>query len=176
MPKIIENAKENLILEGRKILIEKNYAELNIRDIAKNCGVGIGTFYNYFSNKELFVSEIFIDDWKNTLNLVDELMDSSEPLKEKVRKIYLSMQSFVDKYISIFYEIAMLKGYENKRDYDMRELYEKVEELIAIEVEKGYITSKLSPKKLAYFIISNLMYLSKNKYMSFDELYEHMKL
>lgn len=176
MPKILENIKEKLIIEGRKILIEQNYKQLNIRDIAKNCGIGIGTFYNYFSNKEDFVSEIFRDDWKNTLCLADELMSSNEPFKEKVRKIYFSMQGFVDKYIAIFYEIAMLKGYEHKTEYDIKDLYLKMEEIISVEKEKGNIRSNLSPEKLSHFIVSNLTYLSKNKYMSFDELYNQMNL
>ncbi len=176
MPKIIENVKESLILEGRKTLIEKNYKELNIRDIAKNCNIAIGTFYNYFSNKEEFVSEIFKDDWRNTLNLAERLKTSEEPLKEKIRKIYISMQDFVDKYISIFYEIAMLKGYESKRDYDMQDIYVKVQEILSIEKNKGNVKSPLSMQKLAHFIVINIMDLNKNKYMSFDELYEQMNI
>lgn len=176
MPKIIENVKESLILEGRKTLIEKNYKELNIRDIAKSCGIAIGTFYNYFSNKEEFVSEIFRDDWRNTLNLAERLKTSEESLKEKIRKIYISMQNFVDKYISIFYEIAMLKGYESKRDYDMQDIYVKIEEILSIEKNRGSIKSSLSMQKLAHFIVINIMDLNKNKYMSFDELYEQMNI
>ena len=176
MPKIIENVKDTLVEEGRKTLIEKNYTNLNIRDIAKNCGIAIGTFYNYFPNKEEFVSEIFRDDWRNTLSLADSLKFSDEPMKEKVRKIYLSMQDFVDRYISIFYEIAMLKGYETKREYDLKDIYIKLEEIISIERSKGNIKSSLSSEKLSHFIVSNLMYLSKNKYISFDELYNHMNI
>lgn len=176
MPKIIENAKEKLILEGRKALLEKNYKELNIRDVAKSCNIAIGTFYNYFSNKEEFVSEIFRDDWRSTIGLADSLKASEEPLGEKIKKIYLSMQGFVDRYLTIFYEIAVLKGYERKRNYDMKDLYIKLEEILSIEKAKGNIKSNLELNKLTHFIISNLMYLSQNKYMSFDELYNHMNI
>lgn len=176
MPKIIENLRENLILEGRKTLIEKNYSELNIRDIAKSCGVAIGTFYNYFSNKEIFVTEIFMDDWRNTLQLTEGLRNTNESFKEKIRQIYLSMQSFVDKYISIFYEIAMMKGYDSKNAYNIEDLIERIELLIAEEIRKGTLSTTLSTDKLTHFVISNLMYLIKNKYMSFDELFDHLKL
>jgi AcrR family transcriptional regulator len=176
MPKIIENVKEKLILEGRKALLEKNYKELNIREVAKNCGIAIGTFYNYFPNKESFVSEIFKDDWRNTIDLAEELKTSEEPLKAKIGKIYFSMQGFVDRYLTVFYEIAMLKGYERKRDYDMKDLYIKIEEILSIEETKGNIKSKLEPQKLTHFVVSNLMYLSQNKYMSFDDLYDQMNI
>jgi AcrR family transcriptional regulator len=176
MPKIIENVRENLILEGRKTLIEKNYKELNIREISKISGIAIGTFYNYFSNKEEFVSHIFKDDWKNTLDLSDKLKISNQPLKEKVELIYLSMQNFIDKYLSIFYEISMIKGYPSEREHDMKDLYKRLEEIIDIEKGKGTINSSMTSEKLSHFILSNLVYLSKNKYVSFDELYKQMGL
>ncbi|MDP4091063.1 MAG: TetR/AcrR family transcriptional regulator [Bacillota bacterium] len=176
MPKIIENVNEKLILEGRKTLLEKSYRELNIRDVAANCDIGIGTFYNYFHNKEEFVAKIFRDDWGNTLNLADNLKSSTEPLKEKIRKIYLSMQGFVDRYLSIFYEIAMIKGYERNETESMKLIYTKVEEILSVEKAEGNIKSRLSAEKLSHFIVSNLMYLCESKYISFDELYDHMNI
>ena len=176
VPKIIENIKENLISEGRNTLIEKSYKELNIRDIAKNCGIGIGTFYNYFENKEVFVHEIFMDDWRKILGLSEDLKSSQDPLKDKIRNIYLFLDGFVDKYLSIFYEISQLKGYSPERDDDMSDLYTMVEEILNIEKSNGTINSLLTPHSLSHFIVSNLMYLSKTKYISFDELYSHMNI
>ncbi len=176
VPKIIENIKENLILEGRKTLIEKSYKEMNIRDIAKNCDIGIGTFYNYFENKEKFVHEIFMDDWRKIIGLSESLTSLKVPLKEKIREIYIYLDGFVDKYLSIFYEISMLKGYGPERDDDMKELYTMVEGILSIEKANGTIKSLLTPHSLSHFIVSNLMYLSKTKYISFDELYSHMNI
>ncbi|EGD47950.1 regulatory protein TetR [Ruminiclostridium papyrosolvens DSM 2782] len=176
MPKIIENIKENLILEGRETLIDKSYKELNIRDIAKNCGIGIGTFYNYFENKEKFVHEIFMDDWRKIIGLSESLKFSKLPLKEKIREIYIYLDSFVDKYLSIFYEISMQKGYSPERNNDMKDLYISVEGILNIEKDNGTIKSMLTPHSLSQFIVSNLMYLSKTKYISFDELYSHMNI
>lgn len=176
MPKIIENIKENLILEGRETLIEKSYKELNIRDIAKSCGIGIGTFYNYFENKEKFVHEIFMDDWRKIIGLSESLKFSKLPLKEKIREIYIYLDGFVDKYLSIFYEISMQKGYSPERNNDMKDLYISVEGILNTEKDNGTIRSMLTPHSLSQFIVSNLMYLSKTKYISFDELYSHMNI
>ncbi len=176
VPKIIENIKENLIIEGRKTLIEKSYKELNIRDIAKNCDIGTGTFYNYFQNKEEFVYEIFMDDWRKIIVLSESLKSLKVPLKDKIREIYIYLDGFVDKYLSIFYEISMLKGYGPERDGDMKDLYKMVEEILNIEKANGSIKSMLPTHSLSYFIVSNLMYLSKTKYISFDELYSHMNI
>jgi AcrR family transcriptional regulator len=176
VPKIIENIKENLIQEGRKTLLEKSYKELSIRDAAKNCGIGIGTFYNYFENKEEYVSQIFKDDWEKTLMLAEGLKLSDEPLKEKIKKVYISLDGFVDKYLSVFYEISMIKGYGPDRDHDVKDLYTKVEEILDMEMANGKLKSPLSPRSLSYFIVSNLIYLTKTKYISFDELYDQMNI
>jgi len=178
MPKIIENLRETIILEAKKILLTQGFKDLNIREMAKICNIGTGTFYNYFSTKEDLVAEIFREDWKKVSNLVDELKYTKEPCKEKIRKIYLSIGLFVNSYIPIFYEMAMLSG----NDYRCREanrydvLYTKIGELLDIEKSKGNVISTLSSYKLAELIISNLMYINKNNFISFDELYDNLKI
>lgn len=176
MPKLIENVKENLIIEGRKTLLDKSYRELNIRDVSKNSGIAIGTFYNYFSNKEDFVHEIFKDDWNNTLSLVDDLKNTNEPIKEKFRMIFLSFEGFLDRYMPIFYEISMLNGYEGNEQNYIADFYVKVQELLELEKKRGNVTSSLTMDKLSRFIISNITALSKTKYMTFDELFENIKI
>ncbi|MBZ9689603.1 TetR/AcrR family transcriptional regulator [Clostridium estertheticum] len=178
MPKVIENLRETIILEAKKILLTQGFKDLNIREIAKGCTIGTGTFYNYFSTKEDLVAEIFREDWKKVSNLVDELKHTEEPCKEKIRKIYVSIGMFVNSYIPIFYEMAMLNG----NDYRCREanrydvLYIKISELLDIEKSKGTVHSTLSSYKLAELIVSNLMYINKNKFISFDELYDNLKI
>ncbi|WP_242855579.1 hypothetical protein [Ruminiclostridium josui] len=70
----------------------------------------------------------------------------------------------------------MLKGYSPERDDDMKELYTMVEDILNIEKANGAIKSMLTPHCLSHFIVSNLVYLSKTKYISFDELYCHMNI
>lgn len=178
MPKIIENLRETILLEGKKLLLNKNYKDLNIREIAKNCNIGIGTFYNYFSNKEELVSEIFRMDWKKVSCIINDLKTTDEPCKEKFRTIYMSLDSFISSYISIFYEMAVNVEHTCgcKESNKFNTIYSSVSELIDLEKEKGNIKSSMESSKLAQLIISNLVYLNKNKYMSFDELYHSFNL
>ncbi|MBU3129122.1 TetR/AcrR family transcriptional regulator [Clostridium tagluense] len=178
MPKVIENLRETILIEAKNILLNQNFKDLSIREIAKSCNIGTGTFYNYFSTKEELVTEIFREDWKKVSNLVEDLKLTNEPCKEKIRKIYISIGIFVNSYIPIFYEMAMLSGNgyrcREANRYDV--LYTKISELLDIEKSKGNIISTLSSYKLAELIISNLMYLNKNKFISFDELYDNLKI
>lgn len=178
MPKIIENLKETIILESRRLLANKGYDDFNIREIAKHCNIALGTFYNYFPTKDELVIEIVREDWKEISNLVEKLMVTDESFKEKIRKIYLAVGQFISNYISIFMEMAMLKkpSYNHESPDRFQLLYNKLGELIDIERAKGHIHSRLSSYNLAQLIMSNLIYLNKNQYISFDELYDHLKL
>lgn len=64
MPKIINNLREKLMVKGREILIFKGYNSLNIRDLVKECDIAIGTFYNYYKNKDEIVNAIIKADWE----------------------------------------------------------------------------------------------------------------
>lgn len=55
-------------------------------------------------------------------------------------------------------------------------LYTKISELLDIEKSKGNVTSTLYSYNLAELIVSNLMYLNKHKFISFDELYDSLKI
>lgn len=178
MPKVIKNLRETILSEAKNILLTENFNALSIREIAKRCNIGTGTFYNYFSTKEQLAAEIFREDWKKVSILVDELKLTEEPCKEKFRKIYLSIGVFVSSYISIFNEMAA----HSEDDYRCKEankydiLYTKISELLDIEKAKGNVVSTLSSYNLAEFMISNIMYLNKSKFISFDELYDNFKI
>ena len=55
--------KKAVIFEaGRELFQQKGFKDINVSDITKKAGVGVGTFYNYFESKEQLFLEIFIDE------------------------------------------------------------------------------------------------------------------
>ena len=79
MPKIIQNLPEKLIEETRRQVMEVGYTALNMREIARNCGVGIGTVYNYFPSKDALIAQFLLQDWKVSLERIHlSVRESSE--------------------------------------------------------------------------------------------------
>ena len=109
MPKYIENLKERIIIEAKKSLKEKN--NLSIRDLAFKCDIAIGTIYNYFDNKETILASIITEDFKECLNKVDELINSSDDFITGAKGIYDGFGEFVAKYLETW------KNYQDNQKY-----------------------------------------------------------
>lgn len=79
-----EEKRRNIALSCRELLLEQGINSLTISHIAQTAGVGKGTIYEYFENKEDIVFEIittFIADHeKKLLALVDEPITTKEKL------------------------------------------------------------------------------------------------
>lgn len=78
MPKIIENVREQLLAEAKKQVFEHGYADTTIRSVARACGVGVGTVYNYFSSKEMLIATFVYEDWKGYLTNM-QLLPNDQP-------------------------------------------------------------------------------------------------
>ena len=81
MPKIIENLKDRLLTEAQRQIAEDGYETVTIRGIAKGCGVGVGTVYNYFPSKDALIAAYLLGDWQDCLEEMGaEAEASDEPL------------------------------------------------------------------------------------------------
>ena len=79
-----EEKRRNIALSCRALLLEHGISELTISQIAKTAGVGKGTIYEYFENKEDIVFEIirtFIIEHEKRL---EEISRTDMPVREKL--------------------------------------------------------------------------------------------
>lgn len=175
MPKIIENIKETILEKGKEMLLEGSYSSFNIRNLAKRCGLGLGTIYNHFENKEVLVYHIFLSDWENTIELADEMKEENLPIREKLNRIYISLETFASNYMRVFWEMSggSQSGCPSNR-YD--ELHNKIEDIISVEQARGNININTDIDKLSYFIMSNMLNNLKSKYLTFDEMMDFINV
>jgi len=86
MPIIVnkEKKRRNIALSCRELLLEHGINSLTISQIAQTAGVGKGTIYEYFENKEDIVFEIIttfiIEHEKKLLELVEASITTKEKL------------------------------------------------------------------------------------------------
>ena len=106
MPKIIENLESRLIEEAKKQIEESGYGAMTIRSIAKACGVGVGTVYNYFSSKEELIATRLLDDWNQCIVAIQAVSTYSESPRPVALCIYDQLVSFSCRHTAIFRDEA----------------------------------------------------------------------
>ena len=106
MPKIIENLKDRLIAEARKQIEASGYGAVTIRSIAKACGVGVGTVYNYFSSKEELVATDLLEDWKQCVAAIDAVSRNADTPRPVALCIYDQLTCFAHRHRAIFQDEA----------------------------------------------------------------------
>jgi AcrR family transcriptional regulator len=102
MPKIIKNLENRLIEEANRQIKEAGYGATTIRSIAKACGVGVGTVYNYFSSKEELIAIHLLDDWKGCMTAIHAVSAYSDSPTPVLRCIYDQLCQFARRHENIF--------------------------------------------------------------------------
>ena len=111
MPKIIENLPQRLAEEARRQIEQSGFSAMTIRSVAKGCGVGVGTVYNYYSSKEELVATFMLSDWKDCVAAIQCCADGSETLEPVLLTVYEKLRLFLEEYDPIFRDEAAAISY-----------------------------------------------------------------
>lgn len=106
MPKIIENLESKLKEEAKRQIEACGYGALTIRDLAKACGVGVGTVYNYFPSKEHLVACYLLDDWNQRTAAIRAVSDASGLPRPVAQSIHRQLLDFAHTHRAIFRDEA----------------------------------------------------------------------
>ena len=79
-----EAKRRNIALSCQGILYEHGIENLTISQIAQTAGVGKGTIYEYFANKEDIVFEIITTIVQSNIEALETLVDAPLPTREKL--------------------------------------------------------------------------------------------
>lgn len=92
MPKIIDDLRDTLLAESRKMLLSGG--ELTIRGVAKCCHVAVGTVYNYFKSKDELMAYVMLEDWQQTVSGMQAGALTSPDAMTGLRCVYDGLTGF----------------------------------------------------------------------------------
>ena len=165
MPKIIENLESKLIEEAYKQVMQSGYGAFTIRSVAKACGVGIGTVYNYFQSKDDLLAAFLLRDWRNCMTVIVNTSEQSASPEPVVRCIFDQLLSYAERHQVIFRDEAAAANFAGA----FGRYHGLLRAQLAAPVRK-YCSSDF----LAEFIAESLLTWSMSG-KSFDEIYEILK-
>lgn len=106
MPRVIENLKEKILAEAKRQMREVGYGAMTIQSIARACGVGVGTVYNYFPSKDEIVIASVAADWMEHMQTIRTVTRYATTYESVVRCIYDQIHAFGVEHEYVFQDAA----------------------------------------------------------------------
>lgn len=83
MPKSVLCDKKEICEKVKNLFLVNGYSGVDIKTIAQECKMAVGTFYNYYENKEEIFCEVINNSWSlflETLRVKDNLVEFIEEI------------------------------------------------------------------------------------------------
>lgn len=109
MPKIIKNARAELLAEARRQIAGRGYAATTVRSVAAACGVAVGTVYNYFPSKEMLIATFVAEDWAACTAALGEQPPGTA--EETLRRVYTLLCDFAAAHRALFTDADAAKAF-----------------------------------------------------------------
>lgn len=160
------NIKKELILTvSSNVFVRDGYNNAKISDIADAAGIGTGTVYLYFENKEQILKELLVNYW--TI-VYQQILNASELKNESSNnKLQIAVYNIIEKAFN-FPEIAQLVVQEfifwNDPKFEkLNKIIEKTKSKLAQIFQEGInkkeFHPELNPKIAVSFIIGGIWHL-----------------
>lgn len=92
MPKIIPDTEGRILKAAKDLFSKYRYRDIEMKTIAQEVGIAVGTLYNYFPNKKELYYKIFEESWDSTYsnlkNVINLKLDPMEKLKQYMTIAY----------------------------------------------------------------------------------------
>lgn len=162
MPKIIKDLENKLIQEAKKQIEETGYGTMTIRSVAKACGVGVGTVYNYFPSKDALLATYLLGDWNLCITAINAVGTYSDSSKAVLQCMFDQLLAYAERHRTIFRDEAAAVGFARS----FSQYHTMLRSQLAGPVRK-FCSSDFS----AEFIVESLLTWSMAG-KSFDEIYD----
>ncbi|WP_062532301.1 TetR/AcrR family transcriptional regulator [Jeotgalibaca dankookensis] len=167
----LSNHKEVILSQAKKIAVSDGISKINIRTVAKNSGIAIGTVYNYFPSKGDLLISVVTEFWDEAFTDLEGITSTSSNFFDNLEKIY----RVLDDYLHHFKEnwlnqLALLKADEKVMARKKEEEYfQKVHDKLILLIDRDpdlqdYPWSEvISKEKMAEFIFDHMLIILKKE-------------
>lgn len=149
MPRHRIDAEEKLISVGRELLLSDDPRAFNMRSVAKQCGISLGTVYRYFGSTELLLRSIIKNDWNKFIFKLRDSIDEDAPPEESARILYFYLREFKGLYKKD--PLCRIQGLEDRDTYE-----ETIKELCSVTRLPRFVVEVL-------YAMSDLQGISYNR-------------
>ena len=111
MPKIIEDLENRILRAARERLLGGDLSSFSARGIAEDCGIAVGTIYNYYRDKESLLGAVMAQDWQAELQRAGEEIAAAPSPEAGVLCLYEAVRAFSRVYERIWASYPTGEGF-----------------------------------------------------------------
>ncbi|MBN1191177.1 MAG: TetR/AcrR family transcriptional regulator [Dehalococcoidales bacterium] len=89
----MEDKKKAIFISARKLFSRKGFKDTGVSEIAEDAGIGVGTFYNYYSSKEELFSKVLVEE---NIELKHSMFKQIDPDEDLVTVCSKMMKEYID--------------------------------------------------------------------------------
>nr|WP_321266122.1 TetR/AcrR family transcriptional regulator [uncultured Sulfurimonas sp.] len=169
--------RKDIALSCKEIFIQKGIKDLSVSEVAKAAGIGKGTIYDYFSNKEDIVFEIvniLMQEYKESLT---KKIEKATSTREKIKifsgifydKDEFELRSIYKEFISISLSNPSKEMIDFQSAYS-DDYYEWFVEILNDGVNSGEIKEGSQDFARGLFVMAKGMFISSSVTNTIDDL------
>ncbi|MFW6381240.1 MAG: TetR/AcrR family transcriptional regulator [Bacillota bacterium] len=91
MPKIIADVENKIYRAALELFTSTDYNSVNMKKVARNAGIAVGTLYNYYDNKEELFLNVLEKSWQTTFFKLDKIareLEGERQFRETISQLY----------------------------------------------------------------------------------------
>jgi len=176
-----EQKRRDIALACKDLVVQKGINSLTVSALAKEAGVGKGTIYDYFANKEEIVFEIVNALLEKHDEKFSQEMANEKCTKDKIKKLseffYSDGEYELREIYKEFTAISLMSSKGEILDFqtqNFKKYYEWFEEIIRAGVAKGELIEDALELSRGLFMVGKGMYFVHNTTTAIDNLQDEL--
>ena len=126
MPKIIEDLENRILKAARKRLLGGDLSSFSARAIADDCGIAVGTIYNYSRDLDSLLAAVMAEDWIEEMNRAGVAAESAASFEEGICLLYGAIHRFSLQYENVWQSYPSGKSFSIRYRHLHRILREQI--------------------------------------------------
>lgn len=185
MSRLIENPKELILSAAKQLASDEGLTQINMRTVAKECGIALGTIYNYYPTKMDLIIAIIESFWAECFSSLHASDLKDFDFFQKLEYLYFFILKYLEQFksnwlndLSSLSTIHKQKGKEKEDEYlsHFITFFERLFQAHKHEFNPNLFNT-FTEDYLIHFIFSNFMMMLKHgdpHYEFFNALLKHI--
>ncbi|WP_281883395.1 TetR/AcrR family transcriptional regulator [Paenibacillus sp. YYML68] len=152
-----EELKERIFEQAVQLFHDKGYEQVTVQEIASQCGIAKGTFFNYYAKKE----DILLDLGESQLELLEESVVRHQHVEHPKERVLLVLNDLLLRFadnseLMKLAAVEMIKSayLTEKESRSVRQLHAQLSSLIDRSKEEGRLRSRWETDDIATTLVS----------------------